>query len=60
MTLPAAAPLKAKNAAADEIEAKVRQKLAVKGGPAPVPPASEDGHAEAAEAPAPALPRRRG
>ncbi|HZO81513.1 MAG TPA: recombinase RecA [Candidatus Binataceae bacterium] len=52
--------LKANPALADEIESKVRHKLAVKGGPAPVLPSSEDGHGEAAEAPAPAAPRRRG
>jgi recombination protein RecA len=54
--------LKANPGLADEIEAKVRAKLAVKIGPPP-PPSAEDeqeGAAPAAAAPAPGAPRRRG
>jgi recombination protein RecA len=56
--------LKANPTLADEIEAKVRAKLAVKGGLPPAEPAPEDGHEDAAPpvavAPAPSAPRRRG
>ncbi len=54
--------LKANPGIADEIEAKVRAKLAVKIAPPP-PPSSEDGEEEAgapAAAPPPSAPRRRG
>jgi recombination protein RecA len=54
--------LKANPGLADEIEAKVRAKLAVKIGPPP-PPSAEDEQedaAPAAAAPAPGAPRRRG
>jgi recombination protein RecA len=55
--------LKANPTLADEIEAKVRAKLAVKGGLPPAEPSPEDDHedaAPAAVAPAPSAPRRRG
>jgi recombination protein RecA len=55
--------LKANPTLADEIEAKVRAKLAVKIGPPPPPPSPEDADADAgapAAAPAPSAPRRRG
>ncbi len=55
--------LKANPTLADEIEAKVRAKLAVKGGTPPAPPSPEDADADAgapAAAPAPSAPRRRG
>jgi recombination protein RecA len=55
--------LKANPSLADEIEAKVRAKLAVKGGLPPAPPSPEDPDADAgapAAAPAPSAPRRRG
>jgi recombination protein RecA len=55
--------LKANPTLADEIEAKVRAKLAVKGGLPPAPPSPEDADADAgtpAAAPAPGAPRRRG
>jgi recombination protein RecA len=55
--------LKANPTLADEIEAKVRAKLAVKIGPPPPPPSPEDADADAgapAVAPAPSAPRRRG
>jgi recombination protein RecA len=55
--------LKANPTLADEIEAKVRAKLAVKGGLPPAPPSPEDADADAgapAAAPAPSAPRRRG
>jgi recombination protein RecA len=56
--------LKANPTLADEIEAKVRAKLAVKGGLPPAEPAPEDDHEDAvppvAVAPAPSAPRRRG
>ncbi|MFZ1122110.1 MAG: recombinase RecA [Candidatus Binataceae bacterium] len=55
--------LKANPGLADEIEAKVRAKLAVKGGLPPAPPSPEDADADAgapAAAPAPSAPRRRG
>ena len=55
--------LKANPTIADEIEAKVRAKLAVKGGLPPAPPSPEDADADAgapAAAPAPSAPRRRG
>ena len=55
--------LKANPTLADEIEAKVRAKLAVKIGPPPAPPSPEDADADAgapAAAPAPSAPRRRG
>jgi recombination protein RecA len=55
--------LKANPTLADEIEAKVRAKLAVKGGLPEAPPAPEDDHEDAgppAAAPAPSAPRRRG
>jgi recombination protein RecA len=55
--------LKANPTLADEIEAKVRAKLAVKGGLPPAEPSPEDDHEEAAPAavaPAPSAPRRRG
>ncbi len=55
--------LKANPTLADEIEAKVRAKLAVKGGLPPAPPSPEDDHEDAgppAAAPAPSAPRRRG
>jgi len=55
--------LKANPTLADEIEAKVRAKLAVKAGPPPAPPSPEDADADAgppAAAPAPSAPRRRG
>jgi recombination protein RecA len=55
--------LKANPGLADEIEAKVRAKLAVKGGLPPAPPSPEDADADAgapAAAPAPTAPRRRG
>ena len=55
--------LKANPALADEIEAKVRAKLAVKIGLPPAPPSPEDADADAgapAAAPAPSAPRRRG
>jgi recombination protein RecA len=55
--------LKANPTLADEIEAKVRAKLAVKGGLPPNPPSAEDADADAvapAAAPAPSAPRRRG
>jgi recombination protein RecA len=56
--------LKANPTLADEIETKVRAKVALKVGPPP-PPSAENGHAEAeaeapAAAPAPSAPRRRG
>ena len=54
--------LKANPGIADEIEAKVRAKLAVKIAPPP-PPSSEDGEEEAGApgaAPPPSAPRRRG
>jgi recombination protein RecA len=55
--------LKANPSLADEIEAKVRAKLAVKGGLPPAPPSPEDPDADAgapAAPPAPSAPRRRG
>jgi recombination protein RecA len=55
--------LKANPTLADEIEAKVRAKLAVKGGLPPAPPSPEDADADAgapAAAPLPSAPRRRG
>jgi recombination protein RecA len=55
--------LKANPTLADEIEAKVRAKLAVKIGPPPPPPSPEDADADAGApgvAPAPSAPRRRG
>jgi recombination protein RecA len=55
--------LKANPTLADEFEAKVRAKLAVKGGLPPAPPSPEDADADAgtpAAAPAPGAPRRRG
>jgi recombination protein RecA len=55
--------LKANPTLADEIEAKVRAKLAVKGGLPPAEPSPEDDHEDAAPpavAPAPSAPRRRG
>jgi recombination protein RecA len=55
--------LKANPTLADEIEAKVRAKLAVKIGPAPAPPSPEEADADAgapAAAPVPSAPRRRG
>jgi recombination protein RecA len=55
--------LKANPTLADEIEAKVRAKLAVKGGMPPAPSSPEDADADAgapAAAPAPSAPRRRG
>ena len=55
--------LKANPTLADEIEAKVRAKLAAKIGPPPPPPSPEDADADAgapAAAPAPSAPRRRG
>jgi len=55
--------LKANPTLADEIEAKVRAKLAVKIGPAPAPPSPEKADADAgapAAAPVPSAPRRRG
>ncbi len=55
--------LKANPTLADEIEAKVRAKLAVKGGLPPAPPSPEDADADAgapAAAPVPSAPRRRG
>ena len=55
--------LKANPTLADEIEAKVRAKLAVKIGPPPAPPSPEDADADAgapAAAPVPSAPRRRG
>ena len=55
--------LKANPTLADEIEAKVRAKLAVKIGPPPPPPSPEDADTDAgapAVAPAPSAPRRRG
>jgi recombination protein RecA len=53
--------LKANPTLADEIEAKVRAKLAVKGGMPPAPSSPEDADAGApAAAPAPSAPRRRG
>jgi recombination protein RecA len=51
--------LKANPALADEIEAKVRQKLAIKGGPLPAPPQSGNDHAEP-EVQVSTAPRRRG
>ena len=55
--------LKANPTLADEIEAKVRAKLAVKIGPPPAPPSPEEADADAgapAAAPVPSAPRRRG
>jgi recombination protein RecA len=55
--------LKANPTLADEIEAKVRAKLAVKGGLPPAEPGPEDDHEDAAPpavAPVPSAPRRRG
>src|SRR5579864_2567049 len=55
--------LKANPTIADEIEAKLREKLAAKVGPPPPPPSPEDADADAgapAVAPAPSAPRRRG
>jgi recombination protein RecA len=56
--------LKANPTLADEIEAKVRAKLAIKGGLPPAPPSPEDDHEDtgpaAAATPAPSAPRRRG
>jgi recombination protein RecA len=55
--------LKANPTLADEIEAKVRAKLAVKIGPPPAPPSPEDADADVgapAAAPVPSAPRRRG
>ncbi|MGZ3620948.1 MAG: recombinase RecA [Candidatus Binataceae bacterium] len=56
--------LKANPTLADEIEAKVRAKLAIKGGLPPAPPSPEDDHEDAGPAaaatPAPSAPRKRG
>jgi recombination protein RecA len=53
--------LRANPGLADEIEAKVREKLAMQGAPVPPAPSSENGHAEEADEPsAPSAPRRRG
>ena len=56
--------LKANPTLADEIEAKVRDKLAIKGGLPPAPPSPEDDHEDAGPAaaatPAPSAPRKRG